>query len=185
MLDTQVKHLPDSAPLALMLFQHVARDGFRGNPITGTVVAGSRESRSSSLLPSSGSFRSRSFFCLLPPLQRPSFLLLVFLLTPALKLTNERSASDQVLNWLPGIVLFTIPLLSHEPLPGAARPSHSRDLLHRVQSLVGVFEWCLRRAVRPRPLLLWWLVGFCRGGRLLLLLGRHHTDSDLARGRLS
>ena len=59
----------------------------------------------------------------------------------------------------------------HVPLPGAARPSHSRDLLHRVQSLVGVFEWCLRRAVRPRPLLLWWLVGFCRGGRLLLLLG--------------
>ena len=124
MLDTQVKHLPNSAPLALMLFQHVARDGFRGNPITGTVVAGSRESRSSSLLPSSGSFRSRSFFCLLPPLQRPSFLLLVFLLTPALKPKNERSASDQVLNWLPGIVLFTIPcLLYTSPSPRDQRGS--------------------------------------------------------------
>ena len=38
-------------------------------------------------------------------------------------------------------------------VPGAARPSKNRDLLHRVQSVVGVLEWCLWRAVRPRPLL--------------------------------
>ena len=87
-----------------------------------------------------------------------------------LKLTNLSSASDKVLHWLPGIVLFTVPLPSHEPLPGAARPSHRRDLFRGVQSLVGLLEWCLRRAVRPRPLLLLWLFGLCTGVCLVLLL---------------